>query len=74
METKTSLELSFKDENNRSLSFSILDPKDNIEKQDLINLEQNIVDNEVFLGPSGKIKGFGSAKLKEVKTTDLLEG
>ncbi|CDZ74472.1 Hypothetical protein ING2D1G_0278 [Peptoniphilus sp. ING2-D1G] len=70
--TKKTLELSFVDENDKSIRFSLQDPRDGILKGELVEFESYIVTNELFIGPTGKITGFGTAKYKEVTETDLL--
>ncbi|WP_138160529.1 DUF2922 domain-containing protein [Peptoniphilus catoniae] len=69
---KKTLELNFLDENDKSLRFSIANPKEGINKAQLVGIEDYIVKNEMFVGPSGKLKGFGTAKYREVTETDLL--
>lgn len=73
MEKKT-LEIVFKDESDNNLSMSFTNPKENIQTAELRALETTIVENKVFVGKTGNIKGFGKAFIREVKETNLLEG
>ncbi|MDO5041415.1 MAG: DUF2922 family protein [Peptoniphilus sp.] len=70
--TKKTLELSFVDENDKSIRLTVQDPRDDIVKGDLVEFEGYIVENELFLGPTGKITGFGTAKYREITERDLL--
>lgn len=71
---KKTLELVFKDKGGKTLSMSFDNPKENIEKSDLLDLESTIRDAKVFNGPEGDLVGFGRAYTKEVIETDLLQG
>jgi hypothetical protein len=69
---KRTLEISFMDSGSKPFRISINNPKDNIEAVELTDFESYIVENDVFVGKAGKIKGFGTAVIREVTETDLL--
>ena len=62
----------FLDSGNKPFNIIIDDPRDNIEASELTDFETFIVDENVFIGKAGKIKGFGSAFYIEKNYKELL--
>lgn len=71
MEKKT-LEIQFKDGSNKGFRISLNNPVDEIDKQNLVNLENAVVSNKLFAGPTGDLVKLESAVVREVKTTELI--
>lgn len=72
MENTKSLELELSDVNEKVLKLSMFDPKDDIVREDIVNFEQAIVSNNVFLGPTGNIKEVSKAYIKEINIKEIL--
>lgn len=69
---KKTLEITLLDSGNKTFKISIANPKDNIESSELTDFESFVVDENVFIGKAGKIKGFGSAVIREITEKNLL--
>lgn len=72
MESAKSLEIELADVNEKLLKLSIFDPKDDIVREDIVNFEQAVVSNNVFLGPTGNIKEVSKAYIKEINIKEIL--
>ena len=69
---KKTLEITLLDSGNKTYKISIANPKDNIQSSELTDFEAFVVEEDVFIGKSGKIKGFGTAVIREITETNLL--
>ena len=69
---KKTLEITLLDSGNKTYKISIANPKDNIETAQLTDFEAFVVEEDVFIGKAGKIKGFGTAVIREITETNLL--
>ncbi|RVU55049.1 DUF2922 family protein [Anaerosphaera multitolerans] len=72
MDNTKTLEMELEDVNERTSKLSVIDPKDDLVKEDIVNFEQLIIAGEVFLGPTGAVKKISRAYIREVNIRELI--